>query len=181
MTDLDEKIIAISKGKVLGLVVIFVLCGALGVWMLTLDPEMIESQQRFNSPTLVYGIAVAMIPIFLFCLVVTVPKLFGNKPALVLNSAGVIDNSSTVSAGLIPWSEIQGIDALVVQGQKLLIIKVHNPQSFIEGAPRLKRSIHNSNQQSYGSPIVISARTLAIPFTELITSFEHYQEKYGRI
>lgn len=53
----DERMIELSKTKLLLLIVGALIFVALGIWMYQLDPAWIEAQRRFNSPVIVHGSA----------------------------------------------------------------------------------------------------------------------------
>jgi len=98
----------------------------------------------------------------------------------VLNSAGIIDNSSGLAAGFVPWSEITGAEIYEVHRQKMLVIKVRNPEEFIQRGNVLQRAMVKMGSKMSGSPIAITSNTLKINFPELLSTFEQYHRKYGQ-
>lgn len=180
MNNTDEKVIELSKTKILFLIA--VACGFVvgGLWMLQLNSAEIAAQRRFNSPILVHGIGLVSIAFFGLCGLFGVKKFFDKKPGLILSAAGIFDNSSGVSAGLIPWSEIVGFDIFEVQKQKTLIVKVTNPERYIEVGGSMKRALNKMNFKLCGSPIAITSNSLKIDFDELLAVCNRYLEKYGR-
>lgn len=179
MSSVDEKVIALSKNKIFLLILGSCAFVVLGIWLLSLDEVTIHSQRRFGSPLLVHGVGIVSIVFFGVIGAFGVKKLFNNKPGLVLNSSGVIDNSSGVSAGLIPWSEILSAETYEIHKQKMLIIKVRNPQKYIEQGGALKRALNNANHKMCGSPIAITSNTLKVDFSELLSLFEEYKQRFG--
>jgi hypothetical protein len=175
----DETIIELSKTKI----VLFLLGAsafvALGIWMFSLDDASIRSQRRASDPTFVHGLGLAAIVFFGICGLYALKKLFDGRPGLVFNNSGIVDNASSVSAGFIPWSEVVGAEIFEIQKQKLLIIKVRDPQEYIDRGSSLRRTLNKANYKMVGSPISISANTLAIKFSELASLFDQYQRKYG--
>ena len=180
MNSNNTKVIELSKVKVLLLIVGALAFVALGIWMLQLDSTWIESQRRFNSPALVHGVGVASIVFFGLCAVAAVMKLFDRKPGLVLSSTGILDNSSSASAGLIPWSEVQGFDVLKIQRQRLLIVKLVAPDKYVEVGSAVKRSLNRMNLKMCGSPIAITSNSLKINFDELLDVCNSYLSQYGK-
>lgn len=178
MSAIDEKIIELSKKKILLLILVSCAGVALGVWLFSLDAATIQSHRRFNSPPLVHGIGVASIVLFGLCGIFGIKKLSEKKPGLILNSYGVIDNSSAISAGLIPWNEIVGVEIFEMRKQKMLIVKVKDPKKYIERGNRLKQTLNNANFKMCGSPIAITSNSLKISFSELLALFSKYQQKY---
>ncbi len=136
----DEKIIELSKGKILLLVIGAAVFVALGIWMYLLNPAWIESQPRFNDPLLTHGIGIVSVVFFGLCAIVGIKKLFERRPGLILSAAGLSDNSSGVSAGLIPWDEIEGFDVFKIRRQKLLVVKLADPEKYMATEWRQKGS-----------------------------------------
>jgi hypothetical protein len=178
MTSSDETTVPVSKRKVLLLIVGAIGFVALGLWMFQLDAEWIESQRRFNSPTLVHSIGVAAMVFFGVATVAGVRKLFDSKPGLVLSSVGVLIDSS--SAGLIPWSDITRFDTYVIQKQKLLVVKLVAPEKYLRAGGFLRQAANRANMGMLGSPIAIASSTLKISFDELVTLCDAYLAKYGK-
>lgn len=176
----DEKIIELSKTKLLLLITGAVIFVALGIWMYQLNPAWIEAQRRFNSPVLVHGIGIVAIVFFGACGAAGINKLFDKRPGLVLSAAGIVDNSSAVSAGLIPWSDIQGFGIHEIQKQKMLVIKLADPEKYIQAGGSMKQALHRMNVRICGSPIAISSNALKINFDELVNLCNSYHTKYGR-
>lgn len=176
----DEKIIELSKTKIL--LLIAVACGFVvgGLWMFQLSSAEIASQRRFNSPWLVHSIGMMSIVFFGLCGVFGVKKMFDKKPGLILSASGIVDNSSGVSAGFIPWSEIVGFDIFEVQRQKMLIVKVTHPERYIEVGGSMRRTFNRVNFKMCGSPIAITPNSLQIGFKELLGVCDAYFAKYGK-
>lgn len=183
MDSTDETIIELSKGKIalvlLGAVV-FVIAG---IWFLTLDAESIRSDRGFrllfNSPALAYAVGVAAIAIFGFFGFSAIKQFLNKKPGLIFNSTGIVDNASAAAAGFIPWSDVLGSHIFEMQGQKMLVIMVRNPQKYIDRGGAVKRKLNKANFNMAGSPISISSITLKANLSELQSMFDRYHRKYG--
>jgi hypothetical protein len=176
----EETIIALSKIKVLSLIVAAFGFVAMGIWMVQLDAAEIESHRKFSSPAFIYTIGVLSIVFFGFCGLWGVKKAFDKKPGLVLNSVGIFDNSSGISVGAIPWSEITGFSIFEIQNQKMLVVKVLDPDKYINNANAFKRMINKANFKMCGSSIVISSNALKVNFNELLNTCNQYYSKYGK-
>jgi hypothetical protein len=107
-------------------------------------------------------------------------KLFDTKPGLILDSEGIIDNSSGVSAGRIPWNEIIDINTTVVANQNFLVFHVTNPEKYVGRGNYFKRKINAANLKYFNSPIHISANTLKNDFDALTELILGYYQKYGK-
>jgi hypothetical protein len=172
----DEAIVELSKKKVFLIILGSCAFVALGVWLLFLDEATIQSQRR--SPMLVHGIGLVAVAFFGLIGAFGIKKLFDKKPGLVFNSSGIVDNSSAVSAGLIPWSEILGAEIFETHKQKMLIIKVRYPQKYIERGGQLKQLLNKANYKMCGSPIAITSSGLKVNFQELLSLFSQYHKRY---
>ena len=105
-------------------------------------------------------------------------KFFDAAPGLVIDEQGIIDNSSGMSAGRIPWSEIKGFHVTTVQRQRFLTIEVQDPAKYVQRASFLKRQLVSINAKYFGGPIQISAGTLKIGFDELLKVANDSFQKY---
>ena len=179
MDSSDETIIELSKTKIVLILLVASAFVAAGIWMLSLDDASIQSQRRFNDPMYVHGLGLVSIVFFGICGLYALKKLFDKKPGLVFNNAGIVDNASSVSPGFIPWSEVVGAEICEIQKQKLLIIKVRDPQEYIARGNSLRRTLNKANYKMVGSPISISSHALAINSSELASLFDQYLRKYG--
>ena len=171
---LKEKVIELSKVKIMLLILGAIIFVLLGAWVLSLDAQTIENQRRFNSPSLVYGVGIASIIFFGLCGLVGIKKLFDKSPGLIINSKGILDNSSGVSAGIIPWAEIVSIGEYQVQKQKFISIQVTDPEKYANNGNALKRMANRANIKMCGTPINISANSLKISYSELLETITEY-------
>jgi len=174
----EEKVIGISRVKTLLIVLGSLAFVALGIWFLTLDPEAIEAKRRFNSPVLIYGIGAVAIIFFGACGIFGVRKLFDSSPGLVLNRQGLTDNSSGISVGFVPWSEVSRIEEFQIQKQKFISIFVANPGKYMDLGNVLQRKARRANLKMCGTPISISSKALKIRHNELQSVLEEYLSRY---
>ena len=183
MDSTDETMIELSRTKLLLLTLGSCAFVAAGAWLLSLDAAEVRAGRSFrlffNDPTFAYGAGLASILFFGACGVYGIVKMFDRKPGLVLNSDGVVDNASGVAAGFIPWSEVLGAGVYEVQGRKMLIIGVRDPRKYIERGGALRRMLNKANNGMTGSPITIPSVTLKMNFSEVVSLFNRYQEKYA--
>ena len=173
----EERVIELSKVKIILLTLGAVAFVLLGAWFLSLDTQTIKSQRKFNSPTLVYGVGIVSIAFFGLCGLIAVKKLFDNSPGLIINSEGILDNSSGVSAGIIPWGEIVGIGEYQVHKQKFISIQVKDPEKYVNNGSALKRIANRADIKLCGTPINISANSLKISHDDLLQTIGEYYRK----
>jgi hypothetical protein len=167
-------VIPLSKTKLLFLVIGAVCFVAAGVWLL-----MNADQFPGKNPTFTKSVGVAGILFFGACAAYGLIKFFDSVPGLIVDSKGIFDNSSGISAGLIPWSDITGFKIGSIQGQRFLSIEVRNPDKYIQRASGLKRLLVSLNARYFGGPIHISSNSLKIPFDNLLRIVGEAHVKYG--
>lgn len=138
----------------------------LGLWFLKNPPT--SNHWLFGNPTIIFIAGIASIIFFGIVAVFIFRKFSDKKPGLIINEQGITDNSSGVSAGLIPWTDIQEITISQVMNQKFLIFSVINPEFYLDQITNpLKRNAMKMNYKTYGSPISISANALQTNFDDL--------------
>lgn len=178
MSNVEETTIEFSKFKIFMFLVVSCAFIALGVWMFSLEPSFFagDSQPRNLISIHLSGLALA---IFASLVVIKFfKKLFVNKPGLLLNGSGIVDNSSAAAPVYIPWSEIKGTRIFKFKSQKFLVILVKDPQKYINRGNALKRYMNNANYKMCGSPITIATNFLKTNLPELTEIFDKYHEKY---
>ncbi|HET9839469.1 MAG TPA: STM3941 family protein [Candidatus Angelobacter sp.] len=175
----DELVIELSKTKVVLTVIGCLAFVALGAWLFAMDAETIARELRGEDPLVVHGGGIAAVVFFGIIGILALRKLFNRKPGLVLNSSGIIDNSSGIAAGFIPWSDIRGAEIYQMARQKILVIKLNNPKEYIARGSALRRATNLINAKMTGSPVAITSTTLKVNFAELLATFDQYQRKYG--
>ncbi|MDE3237138.1 MAG: hypothetical protein KGO81_14395 [Bacteroidota bacterium] len=163
----DEQIeIPLSKQKMVLTLLGSIAFVGLGIWFLINPPKI--SNPIFGNPTLIFIVGLASILFFGLAAVTIFRKFSDKKPGLVIDRHGITDNSSGVSAGLIPWTDIQEIKVSQVMNQKFLMFIVSNPQDYLDKVTNpLKRNAMKINYKTYGSPISISSNALQTNFDGL--------------
>ena len=148
---------------------------ALGCW---LWPH--ADSDPHHSPLYVKAVAAAAIAFFSVCGLFALFKLFDRSPGLVIDAQGIIDNSSGLSAGRIPWSDIRGLHVTVVQRRKFLCVQVDDPDKYVQRASFLKRQLVRMNAKYFGGPILISTVALSTDFDELLRVATESLERHRR-
>jgi len=177
----DERVIPLSKGKI-----ILTIAGALlfivaGAWFLMAsdDGSFIMEMRRFVPPWFIHGLGIVAMVFGAAIAAYAIRKSFDTRPGLTLSAAGLVDNSSAVAAGFIPWAEVRGLDTMQIQSQRMLVVHVADPGKYIERGNAMKRALNRANASMCGSPIVISSNALQIPFDELRTEVAAYLSRYA--
>ena len=158
--------IQLSKSKVILLLLGALAFVAIGVWFVTAPPEM--ENPILGGPTKIFIVGVISILFFGFAAFFAIKKLLDKTPGLVISEEGVFDNSSAVSAGLVPWTDLLEIRETKVVNQVFINLVVKNPQAYIDKQKNsIKRKLLQVNYNTYGTVIGISPNTLKCDHKEL--------------
>jgi hypothetical protein len=163
----DTVVVPLSKSKIVLIMLGAVAFVALGIALLLISVEKSPAKALYMqlagaASILFFGL------VFLFA----VRKVFDTQPGLIVSSQGILDNSSGVAAGMIPWAEIQGFATTTVHSQRFLTILVAEPEKYVERGGFLKRVANRASLKYYGSPVQISANSLKIRFDDLAALVE---------
>jgi len=149
--------IPIHKTKVI-LMLLGSLCFvACGCWMWTS-----ADTQTKESPLFLKVLAAACIlffsTTFLFGIIVILRKQYG----LIIDDKGITDNSTIYKERFIPWAAITGLGVMQIGRTRILLIKVREPELFIDCERGWKRGLLMQSYRSYGTPVSLTANILKI-------------------
>jgi hypothetical protein len=164
----DEIVIATSKTKLVLLVAGSLLFVAVSAWMFTVA----------RGAAFLLLVAVAGMAFFGLCALVGIKKLFQTEPGLIINRDGIHDRSSGVAAGFIPWSDIDGFSVFEIQKQKMIVVKVVDPEKYIAIGGAIRQAVNRANFKLCGSTIAIASNALKTNFDELLQVLVRCREKY---
>ncbi|WP_078119463.1 STM3941 family protein [Thiosocius teredinicola] len=170
-------IVPLSKQKIFLLTLAAGIFVAAGVWLYLSA----SSDVGWENPLFVQIVAVIGVLFFGLCTAYGLRKMFDTTPGMVIDDKGIVDNSSGVSAGFIPWSDVIGFKVTTMHNQRFLSIEVQNPEKYIEQASGLKRRVVAMNAKFFGGPIHISSNTLKIRFDDLVERVLEAHATYARI
>lgn len=140
---------------------------AIGLWFI-ISPPNIENS-FWGNPAKITIAGYASIIFFGLCSFFFIRKLFDTKTGLMIDSNGITDNSSGLSVGHIPWSDIEQISVVEIYKQKLILLHIKNPQHYIDKQTSfLKRKGMELNNKMYKTPLSITANGLRISFDKLL-------------
>jgi len=176
---MDARAIPLSRVKLVFLLLGGLVFAAAGAWMLSLEEAEIVELRRLSNPTLFRGIAAVALAGGALCVYFAIRKMFDSRPGLVLSAEGILDNSSGVAAGLIPWADITGFTVYEVHRTKMLIVMVRDNEKYLQRGNPVQRALHRANTRMVGSPIAISSSTLKIGFDELCAEVEAWRARHG--
>ena len=166
MSEENQIEIPLSKQKMYLMLFGSIIFVVIGTWLVVNPPK--SNHPIFGNPMVILISGISAIIFFGYTAFILLKKLPDNKPGLIINSEGIIDNSSGVSAGIVLWTDIIEISTANVMNQKFLMVIVKNPAEYINRQNGIvKRKAMEINYKTYGSPISISANTLDTNFEEL--------------
>lgn len=164
--------IPLSKGKLFLSALGAFAFVAIGFWFVLAPPTTYSS---LFSPAVTIIIGLIAILFFGGIAILVIRKLFDPRPGLIINEAGISDNSGGLSAGQISWADIEDFSVLQIQRQRLILILVKNPQDYLDRQSNgWKRKLMAMNYRQYGTPISISTNGLKISFDELLEILKHH-------
>lgn len=167
MTDHHPIVLKRSKSKLIGILTgMFPLIYSVS----TLFQKPFNQWPNFfpGSNYLFLGFLLLFLVLVVAVSVYVVRTLLSKTPGLVVSDAGILDDSSAVSGGFIPWSDIIEINARSIFGQHYLGIQVHNPDEYINRKKTwLQRFLMRRNHRQFKAVISISASSLRISHEEL--------------
>lgn len=173
---MEEKIIEISKIKIIGLIGLSLIFVLLGIWIAYYAP--IVEIEILNNNILRKAIGFLSIIFFGIMGILISKKLFEDKYGMKINDDGIYDNSTSINSGLIKWENIERIEKSKVVNQNFIRVIVNNPNEFIERQTNLlTRKNVETNFKKFGSPIQISTNGLKIGFNEL---YELITEEFNK-
>lgn len=166
MTNSKRIEIKLSKAKLILMFLGCIMFVVLGVLFIRNPAEYKSFIMR--SPTFIFIAGCASVMFFGVIGFFLFKKLNDKSYGLIISKEGITDNSSGVSAGFIPWTDIIAIKESKVVNQKFINIVVKNPQVYIDKQKNvLKRRAMQINYNTWGTAIGISVNGLQINYNEL--------------
>lgn len=158
--------IPLNKSKIVLMLVGSIALVGVGLWFVISPPTIRNSY--WGDPTKLAIVGYASIVFFGFLAFIFLRKLPDQKPGLIIDETGLTDNSGGLSAGTIPWADIEDISVLEIHKNKMIMIYVKDPQEYINRQSNvIKRKLMHMNNNSYGTPISITTNGLKTSFDDL--------------
>lgn len=159
--------IPLSRFKIVLMLLGALLFIAIGLWFVIAPPRIENS--FWGNQTKITIVGYASIIFFGLCAFFLFRKLPASEAGLIIDDMGIMDNSGGLSAGQILWSEIENISVIEIHRQKLIMLKVKNPQHYIgRQTSLLKRKGMELNNKMYGTPLSITSNGLKTSFDNLL-------------
>jgi hypothetical protein len=103
-----------------------------------------------------------------------------NRPALILDADGFTDHGSLISAGYVPWQEVQEIDERRFGRRIFVTVKVTDPVAFRARQPTWRRLLYRINGRTAAGDILIPDNVLSISPAELVKTMRRLQRAAQR-
>lgn len=162
MENKNDIIIPLSKKKTILLVL-----GALLFFVLGFLFLLVPDFKKSYHPIFLQITGYSGIIFFGICLIFGIKKLFDKNPGLIINANGIVDNSSGVAVGLIPWNMVTFIKTAEIMTTKFILIGVTNAEEIINKQSAFKRFWLRPNYKTYKTPVSINPAVLQIRFDDL--------------
>ena len=94
-------------------------------------------------------------------------RLFSHRISLVLDRGGLLDNSSAIPAGRIPWDQIARVGITAVNEQRFLGIDVKDRSVLVSSTSAFRRWMDDANTRITGFPVNVPSATIDRPLEEL--------------
>lgn len=106
-------------------------------------------------------------------------RLFiAKRPGFVINSEGIIDNSSMLGAQSFKWSNIVRFGTTSAMTASIVLVFVNDPEEVTKNDNSFRSIFRSSNTKTYGTPFLISSGVLDCSFNELNRLLSEGLEKY---
>lgn len=102
-------------------------------------------------------------------------RLRDSRPALRVDETGITDNTSYFPGGLVRWEEIASIEESTYLRHPVLLVRLHDVNSYLARVPTWERGILRSNQFPFGTPLVIAQGNLDTRFSEVKAKIEEHR------
>ena len=169
MTKMTGRIeIPLSKKKLSLMLIGSIAFVAIGLWFIINPPTI--SNPIFGNHIYLSVVGISSVLFFGICAIYIIAKLQDKKPGLIIDELGIIDNSSGVASGQILWTDIDSISVIEIYRQKIILLKVTNPQDYLDKQiSGFKRKMMSLNFKMYGTPLSIASNGLTTSFEELLS------------
>jgi hypothetical protein len=107
------------------------------------------------------------VPFFAVCGFYAAYRLVWRRPALVIDSMGITDASSTLGAGHLSWDDVDHVRIFTYYGQPMLGIAPRSLELFLSRQHPVRRSLTKLNLRLGCAPVNVPQVALPMKLTEL--------------
>lgn len=125
-------------------------------------------------------VLVAAIVLFSAVTICYAIRLTKNTPVLTIGRDGIVEHSTIVSVGLIPWSEIKSISVLRVGIQTFIMVDAKNFKKLISKLPKYKQIFIKTTMKLGFPPIAINMNSVREKPGEVLAIMTAYWEAWKK-
>jgi len=134
------------------------------------------TDRSFPYPIVQIIVGIISILFFGFVTIIIFRKIFGGKPGLIINSTGIIDNSTGFSAKHIKWENIIRIKSFNMIVVKFIVVIINNPEEYFK-----RYKMGKLDYKMTGSPINIYTTVLNCKHNVLVAILQNELESRKKI
>lgn len=174
----EQTIVYQSKKKLVGQIIFCIAFVAVGIWILTnknrIDKTFVETY-RLNL--FIGGLTVLVFASFLSLWIF---KLLDKKPGVLVDENGIVDNSTYISVGKIPWSDIESVKPSNYSSNVITVI-LKEPAKYIDKQKNpIKKKLLKANYKKNGSPVNIQTLSLNTDNKNLINAINEHLNEFNK-
>ena len=155
MSTTDALVVRQSRARVVRLVLVALVFVLIGVAMLA----------DGGWTAVVGGLTVVL---FGFALVLALRQVVRSGQGLVIDREGIVESTSSVSVGRIPWAAVAEVEPFTLGGQRYLGIGLVDREGFLAGLAGPQRALLRRSADLAGHDLNIPLQTLKTTDEELM-------------
>ena len=159
----NELVIPVSRMKLVGIFLGASAFVALGVILMMIETRRGLFGKFIGLVTVAFFGAVAVSVLY---------RMLRPEPAVIINSRGIVDNSSGTSIGFIAWDDIAEVREYRYQNQTFLGIMPKDLDRVLAKLPKWKRAAIRANLGLGAAPINIPQVVLGVKVSDLVREIE---------
>lgn len=155
---------------ILGIVMVIASVFVLNIGLISLSSDL--------NPIVIVGIAGILF--FGFSCIYYIYAMFSNKPIIIIDDEGFIENTSALSIkDKIYWEDINDINMTYIYQQKMISINLKDREKFLNNVFGLKRLFIKANiALGFGEINLVTNQLKDIKPNELLKMMEKYQKSH---
>lgn len=174
----NNQVIEIHFSKVKMTVLLILSLGliALGLWFIIAPPQ-VRTSYLNDADRVTIGAYFCM-ALGAFSILKISRNFFNNEPMLIIDNAGMTNNTKGATAKYISWADVEKAEIISIRRQSFIIFHVKNPEEYISNqASFLKRKAMQLDHKVFGGPITMNTVGLKISLYKLLDIINEKLEK----
>jgi hypothetical protein len=109
-----------------------------------------------------------------FITLLLVRRLFSRRMGLVIDRHGIVDQLSYLGVGKIRWADIKRLRLVSVLGIKVVVIRVYDPQRYVDRGNVLQRFLKSMYRATMAHPVIFTLPMFAAPAGDIVAAINHF-------